>query len=525
MSEIEKQKIVIRSELNKRKQLKTKVAQMDKISVILNETLSKLNISIGEISESLEMIKANVDDQYKLIQMRIQEYQNIIAEYKETWHTYRAMYEEFPLAKIRNAAKINLQKLKIEHMVMDYKKAELTTIIKQRLRIDWIRTRCKIIEFATVMVEQLELEKKLMKLKVNVDHHGRGLQSIEMELQVLRKKEEDQRKLRKQKMLDMGPPKINHVKYREIYSSNQMRTKMQHQWMRETFDDNISINTLILEELCINENTAESPEIIDVEAIHDNDLKCTVDQVEKSSNLKNTIVTEKIETSDVASAVAPDAEATIEKADNDVDMKMDNDINMKETHQEKTQKSQESVKTQASYYTNKSSFKHSATKNTQDEIQAKRTRLQKENSEDNSNFKIAPQALNIVKEMDTKSSPSIPKIVNIESVHYNIVPVRRPSILSNNMLSPVHFEYCDSISSFDQDLMSKGPSSLYDGSLCNYKLSPTSNISLTYANKNIQEDSSSKYTEQQNKDQSDNKGASFPLNSFIRPKNNNFILF
>lgn len=37
-------------------------------------------------------------------------------------------------------------------------------------------------------------------------------------------------------MLDMGPPKINHVKYREIYSSNQMRTKMQHQWMRETFD-------------------------------------------------------------------------------------------------------------------------------------------------------------------------------------------------------------------------------------------------------------------------------------------------
>lgn len=92
------------------------------------------------------------------------------------------MYEEFPLAKIRNAAKINLQKLKIEHMVMDYKKAELTTIIKQRLRIDWIRTRCKIIEFATVMVEQLELEKKLMKQKVNVDYHGRGLQSIEMEV-------------------------------------------------------------------------------------------------------------------------------------------------------------------------------------------------------------------------------------------------------------------------------------------------------------------------------------------------------
>lgn len=220
------------------------------------------------------------------------------------------------------------------------------------------------------------------------------------------------------------------------------------------FSDNISVNTLILEELCINENTTESPEIIDVEAIHDNDLKCTTDQVEKSSNLKNTIVTEKTETN--AASVAPDAETTIEKADNDVDMKMDNDINMKEIHQEKTQKSQESVKTQASYCTNKNSFKHSATKNTQDEVQAKRTRFQKENNEDNSNIKIAPQPLNIVKEMDTKSPPSIPKIVNIESVHYNIVPVRRPSILSSNMLSPIHFECCDSISSFDQGLMSKG---------------------------------------------------------------------
>lgn len=211
---------------------------------------------------------------------------------------------------------------------------------------------------------------------------------------------------------------------------------------------------MILEELCINENTAESPEIIDVEAIHDNDFKRTAVQ-EKSSNLKNTIVTEKTETS--AASVAPDAEARIEKADNDVDMKMDNDINMKEIHQEKIQKSQESVKTQASYSTNKNSFKHSATKNIQDEIQAKRTRFQKEDSEDSNNIIIAPQPLSIVKE---KSPSSIPKIVNIESVHYNIVPiskpVRRPSILSSNMFSPMHLECCDSISSFDQGLMSKG---------------------------------------------------------------------
>lgn len=92
------------------------------------------------------------------------------------------MYEKFPLAKTRNAVKNNLQRLKIEYMIMDYKKTEMMTIIKQRLHIDWIRTRCKIIEFAAVMVERVEMEKKLMKLKVNVDYHGRELQSIEMEV-------------------------------------------------------------------------------------------------------------------------------------------------------------------------------------------------------------------------------------------------------------------------------------------------------------------------------------------------------
>lgn len=86
------------------------------------------------------------------------------------------------MAKARNAAKINLEKLKIEHMVMSYKKAEMMTIIKQRRHINWIRTRCKIIEFVTVMMERLKLEEKFVKLKVNVKCHRRELQSIEAEV-------------------------------------------------------------------------------------------------------------------------------------------------------------------------------------------------------------------------------------------------------------------------------------------------------------------------------------------------------
>jgi hypothetical protein len=94
----------------------------------------------------------------------------------------QAVYEEFPLAKIRNAAKINLEKLKIEYMVATYKKTEMMTIIKQRRRIDWIRTRCKIIEFVSEMVKYSKLEKELMMLEVSVDHHRGDLQSIEAEV-------------------------------------------------------------------------------------------------------------------------------------------------------------------------------------------------------------------------------------------------------------------------------------------------------------------------------------------------------
>lgn len=97
----------------------------------------------------------------------------------------QAMYEEFPLAKGRNAAKIKLGKLQIELMVVTYKRDEATTIIRQQRRVSWIRTRCKIIEFAGIMAERLKLEEKLTELKANVNYYRRELRSIEMEVSEL----------------------------------------------------------------------------------------------------------------------------------------------------------------------------------------------------------------------------------------------------------------------------------------------------------------------------------------------------
>ncbi|XP_036150438.1 uncharacterized protein LOC118648228 [Monomorium pharaonis] len=480
-AEIKQLKITIRSELDKRKELKGKMAQMNKIKLILNETLTRLYISINEVSDSLETIKANADDQYKLIQLRAQEYQDIIAEYKKTWHEYRAIYERFPLAKARNAAKVNLEKLKIEYMIMSYKKAEIMTIIKQRRHINWIRMRCKIIEFVTVMLERMKLEERLVTTKGNVKHHRNELQSIEAELQVLRRKEEDQQRQRKQKMLEMAPPKIN-IPFREMYVQNQMRARVQHQWkqIQEPFDDTTSVNTLFLEELCINENATVSPERMDIDTTHDNNYNKPPAADTEMSNSKSAIVSDNDNTR--PASVAFDTEPSAEKATS-----VDSDVEMKETHHDEIQKSQESVKTQPSCCTKENPLKHNIAKNPQNEIEAKRIRLQRQDSKRSINKITTPQPSTIVKEMSLgKSSPrSVPKIKKIETVHYNITPlipkpIQRSTVTASSMFSPImHYEYCDSnMSSFDQDFMSKGAPSFYEESLCNYRLSPTSNLSI-----------------------------------------------
>lgn len=198
-----------------------------------------------------------------------------------------------------------------------------------------------------------------------------------------------------------------------------------------------------------------SPERMDVEAIHDNNYKLAAAETEMS-NSKNTIVSEKGDTR--ATSVALDAEPSAEKA-----TLTDNDVEMKEIHHEETQKSQESVKTQPSCRTKESSLKHSAAKNTQDEIEAKRIRLQRQDSKGSINKITTAQPSTIVKEMNLKS-PSVPKIKSIESVYYNITPlmptpkpIQRSIVTASSMFSPMHYEYCDSnMSSFDQDFASKG---------------------------------------------------------------------
>lgn len=223
----------------------------------------------------------------------------------------------------------------------------------------------------------------------------------------------------------------------------------------------MSVNTLFLEELCINEDATVSPEGIDETITRGADYELAAVDAEMS-NFKNTVASEE---DDASVGSQPSGERAASA---------DNDAETKETRRgaETRQQSQESVKTQPSCRTKESPLKHSAAKNAQDEIEAKRMRLQRQDSKGSANKTTTPQPSAAVKEVDSKSPPlSAPRIKKIESVCYNITPLmpipkpsastiqhRSATTASSRMFSPMHYEYCDSnMSSFDQDFAKGDP--------------------------------------------------------------------
>lgn len=214
--------------------------------------------------------------------------------------------------------------------------------------------------------------------------------------------------------------------------------------------DTISINTVVLEELCVNESTI-SPEVIDVESVQDKDPKGAVAQTESSSP-KNFAVTENTDAR--AASVEPDIEANA--AAEAASAK--NDVEMKETYQEETHQPHKSAKTQPSSHTKGNLLKHNVAESTQDETEAKRMRLQREDSKGSSSNKINAGSSTVVRKDNAesvKSPTSGPKIRKIETVCYNTALLQKPVPGQNgagsNVFSPPRYEYCESNMSFGQD--------------------------------------------------------------------------
>lgn len=94
----------------------------------------------------------------------------------------QAKYEEFPLAKDRREAKIKMEKVQIDQMVLEYKVKEFEKILKQKQRIAWLRMRAKIVLLARAVLNYIKLVETLKDLDRNIEKRKEELNTIETEV-------------------------------------------------------------------------------------------------------------------------------------------------------------------------------------------------------------------------------------------------------------------------------------------------------------------------------------------------------
>lgn len=94
----------------------------------------------------------------------------------------QAQYEEFPLAKVRKVAQMELRKLEVERAVVKHKIIELKKISTRKQQIGWMRLRGKIVEFSRGVLENMTLDRQLNDLFQNIKSRTRELGAVEEEV-------------------------------------------------------------------------------------------------------------------------------------------------------------------------------------------------------------------------------------------------------------------------------------------------------------------------------------------------------
>ncbi|KAK9300593.1 hypothetical protein QLX08_006748 [Tetragonisca angustula] len=216
-SEIKGLKLGMQAQLKTRKELKEKTESTQENILILTNTLNQESKRVNEISNKIELMNLNLDNDYKVMKLDCQQYENILDEYEATWQSYHERYEEFPLAKERKEWEAKLRKLQVDKMVLEYKINGLEKMSEQRKRITWLRMRTKIVEFARAISDHMSLEKKLQEYSRTIEQRRKELDMITTELAVQLKKQEEEKEDRALKLLEMPPPKINFSHMRTIY--------------------------------------------------------------------------------------------------------------------------------------------------------------------------------------------------------------------------------------------------------------------------------------------------------------------
>ncbi|XP_017760958.1 PREDICTED: golgin subfamily A member 6-like protein 22 [Eufriesea mexicana] len=326
--EIKELKGKVQLQLQTRRQLKEGTKNAQENIQILNAVLNKENKCLNEISNNIELVKLNLDNDYKVMkQQECELYENIYKEYETLWQSYHAKYEEFPLARDRKEAKIKLEKIRVDEMILEYKVNDMERISRQQEWITWLRMRAKIIELARAILNYMKQEEKLKDLNRNIEDRKQELNVVETELATRLKRQEEEKRDRALKLLEMPPPKINFSHMRTIYG-HKPKIGFLDGWERnyENSIDTLSVDTLMLEEMCIaGENSLPPPEDTSTRAEKDQNLPYDQPIDSRSPSLDQE--QQEVEHEDTASeADGNTALEPIDAVDEEVEQRMDQEL-------------------------------------------------------------------------------------------------------------------------------------------------------------------------------------------------------
>ncbi|XP_076756383.1 uncharacterized protein LOC143426676 [Xylocopa sonorina] len=411
-SEVQSVKMEVLAQLQIRRELKEKKKITTENIVILRNMSDKQNKYVNELSTKIELVELNLDNEYKVMQQEYEQYKSIYDEYERTWQSYHAMYEEFPLAKIRKAEKIKLEKLRIEKLQLEYKINEFEKILKKQRQITWLRVRAKIVELARAILTNKEQEEKLNSLNRSIEDHKKDLGALEIELAARMKIREEEKRIRALKLLEMPPPKINFSHAR--ISKHRSRTDSLDTFkIYERSIDSLSVDTLRLEEMCKLEekdvclaSEIQDPLIVDVEERNSDDEQSIDPRRSPSLDQEQ----QEMEHEDAASEVNGNAASQpIDALEEEVERRMDQELEHLDQPHGVPKDKQPGQRAE-----------HSAEE--MDDPVAKRMRLTFGDEE-----VVASPAKDIrVERMKRRlDDPSPrPKVTNVEAVHYNLALIK-----------------------------------------------------------------------------------------------------
>ncbi|KAL2712622.1 spindle pole body component 110-like isoform X1 [Vespula squamosa] len=425
-AEIRKIKRNVLMKLEKRKELKKKIEDAEDVISMSNVALKRLREDTRETKRRIELIEANADDRSKLMSYEMQRYREILAEYQSTWQSYHAEYEEFPLAKKRKETEIDLKKVCIEKMVLEFKLDELEKKFERKRKIDEIRTRLKIIELAKAMVQKEKLERKLVDLRNEIDCCKRQLHSRELELKSLLRQEEEDRKVRAVKLLEMPPPKINLSRVRLNYPRKWQELEVRKQ-LPPIDSDSMSVNTIALEEMCITDDASEGT--FDREPA----VSASTNDPKRSTNLPSDCEVKERDTRDARST---ESFAVLRKTHSKKSLSFSSNAESTAKRTSFGVKDEQKRPTMATRVEEERAIDYEGNRSADDPLESKRMKFFRKDEKD-------AESVDLESSQASKRSPRYPRITKIEKVQYGVTPltIRKNVLDASRSFVSNNFDY------------------------------------------------------------------------------------